>query len=698
LLNRFKNILLIVLTLVSTLVVSSEEKELKHKIVVSPKLLFNNHSSDFKNLGMANSCCPSFNSSIGTGMGLNLIYHYPLSDSWSLLTGIGYLNLSSDFLEEENKVINLNGENAVDATVEQKVVSTLSSFVFNLGAEYKLTQALDLMFGYRFGFPGELEYRQTEKLLNPANALFNETDSKTRTDVLGTIDNGLMHSFFTNIAYRFYINSAKSTYLRPNIGYSLGINSITSDMNLIPNNFNLGIDLVYSFGVGGSKELDNKNKVAPPKTLKNNQLDREEVEDIVFNSSKNELKVIENKSNIISQENPTLIIKPLLINTDGKRQDQNLIYIDEVKSKRLVPLLNYVFFDKDSTNIPIRYSKISRSETINFSLDSLFDENTLDIYHHLLNIIGKRMKKSPDSKLNIAGTKSSDETSTNSKVLAIERAKSVQTYLINNWGISANRLSISALDSPSSPSTGNSEESLEENRRVELYSNSPELLKPVLLNDVLYRPITKAMKFYTVVDTNLKNYNWELNIIDNEDRILYNDNGNGLPPLSLDYDISEKLANEISDSKRVSYRFTLTDEENERTSLAGDFNIIVNTIDEKNRKNEKDLRVDKYSLILFDYDGYDLKESNTGIIELIKNNITSNSKLTISGYTDKIGNPEYNKTLSAKRVISVANEFDSVNIEKLYHYGETIMIYNNNLPEGRFYSRTVKIDAITPVK
>ena len=697
-LNKFKHILLLALTLVTTLVVSSEEEQ-KHKVTFSPSFLFNSHSSDFENLGVANSCCPGFTSSFGTGLGINLNYQYLLSENWSLLAGLGYNNLSTDFIVEENKVINLDGENPLDATIEQKVRSTLSAVLLNLGAEYNLSNHLDLLFGYRLGLPSDVEYRQTEKILSPASALFNETDSKTRTDVSGSIENSLMHSLFANLAYRFYTNSEKSTYLRPNIGYAFGLNSINQEMNLIPSNFNIGLDLVYSFGIGGGSDVQiEENNEVKRSVYKNTQTNESEIKDLAISSEVIETNKELGNSGVNQQENPTLIIRPLLVNNEGDRQDKNFIYIDEVKSKRLVPLLNYIFFDKDSTHIPIRYSKISKARTSDFSLDSLFDENTLDIYHHVLNIIGKRMIENPGSKLNIAGTKSSDENSQNSKVLAIERAKSVQNYLTDVWGINANRLSLSALDSPNTPSSGNSEEALEENRRVELYSSNPNLLKPVLLNDVLYRPITKTMKFFTVVDTNLKDYNWKLSIVDNQDRILFEDESKDLPPLTLDYNITESIANEISNSNRLSYRFTLTDAANERQSLAGDFNILINTIEEKNSKNEKDVRVDKYSLILFDYDGHQLKESNKDIIKLIKSNINKNSKLTISGYTDKIGDPNYNKTLSEKRVNSVANEFNSVNIDNLYHYGETIILYNNKLPEGRFYSRTVEIEAITPTR
>jgi len=81
---------------------------------------------------------------------------------------------------------------------------------------------------------------------------------------------------------------------------------------------------------------------------------------------------------------------------------------------------------------------------------------------------------------------------------------------------------------------------------------------------------------------------------------------------------------------------------------------------------------------------------------IVKENVNNNSSLQISGYSDKIGDSEYNKTLSKKRTESVSAQFPN-NKKELFPYGESIIIYNNNLPEGRVYSRTVTIKAITPV-
>lgn len=92
-----------------------------------------------------------------------------------------------------------------------------------------------------------------------------------------------------------------------------------------------------------------------------------------------------------------------------------------------------------------------------------------------------------------------------------------------------------------------------------------------------------------------------------------------------------------------------------------------------------------------------MNEKNKEIIEIIRKNINKDSELIISGYSDKIGDSDYNKELSKKRTESVSSVFPE-NKKELYPYGESIILFNNKLPEGRFYSRTVIINATTPIK
>ena len=81
--------------------------------------------------------------------------------------------------------------------------------------------------------------------------------------------------------------------------------------------------------------------------------------------------------------------------------------------------------------------------------------------------------------------------------------------------------------------------------------------------------------------------------------------------------------------------------------------------------------------------------------------ISANSTIQIYGYTDKIGDEDYNKNLATRRADNVRKYLEgkvkNVNYET-YSIGESVLIFNNNLTTGRQLSRTVQIYVITPKK
>ena len=86
-------------------------------------------------------------------------------------------------------------------------------------------------------------------------------------------------------------------------------------------------------------------------------------------------------------------------------------------------------------------------------------------------------------------------------------------------------------------------------------------------------------------------------------------------------------------------------------------------------------------------------------MERVKQRIQPESKVRITGFADRQGNPEYNRELArkrcteAQRVLGLAD--DRVTLQPI---GSDRFIFNNDNPEGRSYSRTVQIEIVTPVR
>ncbi len=79
--------------------------------------------------------------------------------------------------------------------------------------------------------------------------------------------------------------------------------------------------------------------------------------------------------------------------------------------------------------------------------------------------------------------------------------------------------------------------------------------------------------------------------------------------------------------------------------------------------------------------------------------IKYNSTVQIYGYTDRIGNDDYNKKLAERRANTVREVLQakakSARYE-VYGAGENNVIFDNDSPIGRQLSRTVQIYVITP--
>jgi outer membrane protein OmpA-like peptidoglycan-associated protein len=80
-------------------------------------------------------------------------------------------------------------------------------------------------------------------------------------------------------------------------------------------------------------------------------------------------------------------------------------------------------------------------------------------------------------------------------------------------------------------------------------------------------------------------------------------------------------------------------------------------------------------------------------------NIRSVSKVNIIGYSDRIGNDEYNLKLSRERAEAVRTFLQTRAKEATYSVngvGEATEVFPNSIPLGRQLSRTVQVIVETP--
>lgn len=371
--------------------------------------------------------------------------------------------------------------------------------------------------------------------------------------------------------------------------------------------------------------------------------------------------------------------------------------IEETVSTNMRPLLTYVFFDKNSSKIPERYEKLTVNEAPHFYIEQLKDLGTLDTYYKILNIIGRRLVEYDTSTVLLTGCNSDAGVETNSFALSRARAESVRKYLIDVWGIAPERIRVKARNLPAMPSKTSEKDFYDavrdENRRVEISAYDWKIIEPVVTFDTLrsIEPQNIRFKAETKGDIPVSSSKFKATIGSGELLNLSNNESGSIEGemnITRNRDYFQQAANMIN------YTYEGKNSEGFACTSYGYVPYKIKI---------KDSTFDRYSLILFDFDSYNLSDANTRISEYIKSRIARSESgevlgsAEIIGFTDQIGSESYNLELSAKRAESIYTDLGITSDKITYKgIGEEKLLYPDINPEGRFYSRTVTITVINP--
>lgn len=404
------------------------------------------------------------------------------------------------------------------------------------------------------------------------------------------------------------------------------------------------------------------------------------------------------------------LLKPMIIITgqitavgvesDGRIINKPIFKIDLNTSNKYEALLPYVFYEEGSDIIPDRYYKLNNSQVANFTIDQLWYKSTINIYHDILNIIGKRLTMYPKSVLTIQGNNANTGIEKENTELSRRRAENVKQYLQDIWGIKENRLIVKAGNLPKAKSLPiDDPETAQENRRVEFSSNDYRVIEPLDLKNTMATSNPPKVRFNVqgAADFGIASYTI--------DALQAGFNGNSFNqtetsslPNTIDWEIAKNQALTPKLAKPVSCSLTIIDKKGNSKMVGTDqMDIDLITIERKMKEHINGYEVDSFSLILFDFNKSDVEDENKKIIAAIQKRVKKESEISVMGTTDRIGTEEYNTRLSQERANAVKtaiNRKGSVSIGK----GEQDLRFDNDLPEGRFYCRTVNVVVRTLVK
>lgn len=395
--------------------------------------------------------------------------------------------------------------------------------------------------------------------------------------------------------------------------------------------------------------------------------------------------------------------------TRVKRENPSLanwrgLVMEEVKTWDLYPLLNYFFFEKGSSKMQDRYILFDSPADTQIFTDTTIAGGTLDKYYHILNIYGYRLKKFPDTKIEIVGCNDGKSPEEKRPGLSKERADNVFNYFKNIWQIDEKRMKLTYRNQPQVVSNLNDSLGIQENWRVEILSNDWEIMKPVFDKDPRTFPQPEQMTYTMkngIEDALVAKRRIEIKRGTETWKVL---DDVGLTDATKIWDWKSE-ANKYPKGE-VPYTAQLIVTTNSGAECKSDpINIPIKQVTTEDKKVEKvqDSTLETYNLILFPFDRSDAGPINERIMrDYVYDRVYPTSSVIVIGHTDVVGMYEHNKGLSERRSNTVEK---GINLKTKGKFGllskkgvgEDEPLYTNDLPEGRFYNRTVQVKIRTPL-
>ncbi|MDC1068263.1 OmpA family protein [Candidatus Kapabacteria bacterium] len=641
----------------------------------------NFHVADFETLPTITGCCDGY--STGTGLGLmgGLYYAVPLGNTFELDLRLNYMDLSGKLTKTEernNSVLSADNDQIVNATIEHEIDGTINLVAFEPSLIMKLGSQLRLRAGLSAGFIMTKDFAQTERITNPSTGVFideNGTRSREINIASGEIPEApsLNLGFLFGASYDLPLNKNRTLFLVPEARYTIGLSSFHSEQTWLPSQFAGGIGIRYA----PRKKAPPKKAPPPPPPPPPVPLPPP------------------------PPLEPSLDARIAAVSVDENNIEYpvSLLKVEEFYENNTHPLLNYVFFDENSSTLPPRYTKMGSSDVENFTWNQFFSSKTLDVYYSVLNIIGKRMKFYPQAELTLIGCNSNQGKEKGNIALSKARAQTVKDYLVNVWGISGDRLIVKSRNLPGLPSNSTTEDGVQENRRVEIIPNYDRLFEPIISQNSFKETNPPNFRFRPEIKTKIGVSKWEIQV-QQAGNTLKRFTGNGNVPKQVDWAMgSDDEQENLPDlNQSLEYKLIVTD--NDGKIWESDIQILpvkVITVESKIVAGESDMEIDNLSMIGFGFNKDELNETNKNIADKAKLRLRDNSDIEITGHSDRMGNADRNLTLSRMRAESAAVRME-IQKSEANGLGESVLLYDNNLPEGRFYSRTVKIKIETPIE
>ena len=370
--------------------------------------------------------------------------------------------------------------------------------------------------------------------------------------------------------------------------------------------------------------------------------------------------------------------------------------IEEVTTIDSSPLLNYVYFEAGQSDIPSRYVTFS-SQADTKAFDESRLKGTMEKYSQVLNIIGSRLRANPEARIKIVGCNSHRGDERNRKDLSRSRAESVRAYLKYIWGIESGRMDLEARNLPAVASTGSIDAGRAENQRVEIYSETPELLDTIKSTYVENISNAPEIQVQPQIQSEYDLARWTVALV-GDGNLIDSISGQGQLLPAYRFNLQEIGLGKIGAYENIGANIEVEDKRGQTFQTSASTPVSFIKREERVAKKEGYKVMEKYALILFDFNRADIKDRNRAVVDRIVARIKEvpTARVRIHGHTDSIGKEAYNMDLSQRRAKAAFDMIiagGAIGSGDIAHegVGPHNPLFDNEIPEGRALNRTVTV-------
>ncbi len=618
--------------------------------------------------------CGTFSNGTGSGFQIDLFGESPFNfyRRLDLTFGVGFAERGGDFGQAvTNELPIIYPNNTYGPLTRENSFSANLPYV-DFSAGLRLTPVKHFSGYVSAALDADIplghaaNYEQTESILAPQGVVYPQTNTNTLVDGSGSLE-GLNTLFGITGIIGYELPFGPILTASPELSYYYPLNAVESSRPWRVSSVSVGVAVRWN---------QPGNVVEPPPPAPEKP----------------------GPPPIVQREDPNALAPKISVSSLATEP----FHIIETTVTETFPILPYIFFDSASAQLPDRFAQLSRTAASQFR-ESELPHRSLESYYQILNVVGSRMQANPIATVTINGTTDGKEIASSdnkqaARALARKRAESVRDYFVNVWSIAAERFVITTSDVPKNPSSTEYAEGFEENRRVELTSDNDQILKPIVHERFKEESaVPKEIPIGLSATSSIGVRSWHLAIASHGNTV-YETSGEGAPPSTLQWKPSdgqvESMAKTLGSKDSLTVTLDASASNGAHSSQTG---AIAAS------KSINPFELSRLSLIVFDFDQSAIGEQNQRMIaQFVAKSLYASSKATITGSTDNLGELDHNQKLSEARAFNVRDliiaDKPTATITSTKGIGPSNLLYDNHLPEGRYYCRTVKVEVETPLE